>query len=144
MPEDESEEKVVDSSETTHMQLLDLLVPGQPYRPRRRFDNIDTDKPIKHISDTVDNIKDSVAETISCCKHSVADSISCCKHSVGDTISCCKHSISDTLTSAVPFQGTTGSGGDASTLIWAIIAVLIVLAICLWFALSYHRRLSVR
>ena len=100
------------------MQLLDLIIPGQPYRRHRH--RWDDDELVSTVKDSVSDIKDTVSDTINVAKDSLVDSLS----------------------SAAPLQGSINSGSDASTLIWAIVAVLVVLGICLWFALSYRRRFS--
>jgi len=111
------------------MQLLDLIVPGQPRHPRIYP---------HRVGDKIKDAGDKVNDSISQLKDSVADTISVAK----DSISAGKDCIADSLSAASPLQGGANSGDDASMLLWAIVAVAAVLAICLWFALSYRRRLG--
>jgi hypothetical protein len=49
--------------------------------------------------------------------------------------------VTDTLNAGQAYIGNVGSGGDdASTMLWAIFAVLFALSLCLWFVWSYRKR----
>lgn len=60
----------------------------------------------------------------------------------GTTDSVSSGSATDTLDASQAFIGHVGSGGDdASTMIWAILAVIAALALCFLFVRSYRHSL---
>ncbi len=89
--------------------VLDVIIPGQPYRPHRRPDLIeeiiDTIKP-QEITDTV-AVDDTVTDTISSAQ-------------------------------AMAANAGTG-GDDNTILMWSIFAVLFALAMCLYFVYKYRK-----
>lgn len=53
--------------------------------------------------------------------------------------------VTDTINSGLGILPNTGSGSDDFTiLIWAVIVVFFALLVCLYFVLSYRRKLGVR
>lgn len=49
--------------------------------------------------------------------------------------------VTDTLNQAQAIAAN-GGGDDATLILWAVVAVLFVLAMCLYFVYAYRRRLS--
>ena len=97
-------------------QLLDIAYPGRPRRPRIRIDDV-IGEPKKELNESIQNVKDSLNDSIQCVKDSV-DSVS--------------------SANVIPGNGSVG-GDDMSMLMWAIIIVLAVLAMCLYFVYSYRK-----
>lgn len=61
---------------------------------------------------------------------------------VRDTVECVKDSLSDSISvdSVASANVVPGAGGDdASMLMWAVLVVLAVLAMCLYFVYSYRK-----
>ena len=98
-------------------QFLDIAYPGRPRHPRIRLDDA-IGEPKKVLKDTIQNAKDSLNDSIQCVKDS-ADSVS--------------------SANVIPGNGSAG-GDDMSMLIWSIIIVLAVLAMCLYFVYSYRKQ----
>ncbi len=99
------------------MQLLDLIIPGQPYhpRPRQGFGEI-----IRPTVDTV-TLQPESTDTLT-----------------SDTL------VSDTTNVMQGLVNGTGTGGDESSMmLWAAIVVLCALSLCVYFAYSYRHRLHV-
>lgn len=101
-------------------QLLDIapVYPGRrlPRIRRQEVEHI-IEQPRKLIKDSVENVKDSLNDSIQCVKDSV-DSVS--------------------SANVIPTNGNTG-GDDMTMLMWSIIVVLAVLAMCLYFVYSYRK-----
>ncbi len=114
------------------MTLLDIIVPGQPYRPRIRRDDhviikdIDGDKVVDSVTDLPVNGKEVVDSVVN-----IPDS-----SAVSDTVN------SSELAPSLMNNLGVGGGDDTSILWWAIVAVLFALAVCFYFVLMYRRMLS--
>lgn len=114
------------------MQLLDVISPER-IRPRVKLDTIQSKieviKP-KKLVDTLSNHQ-------GCCEN-MADS--CCANGHG-----CSHAADTVSASTNGMIDVIGNGGGgSSTLIWAVIAVLFALALCIYFVSLYRKRLAVR
>ena len=100
-------------------QLLDVISPGSYRRPRVKLDEVQSK--IEQIKPK--KVVDTLANHHGCCDN-VADS--CCSHG---SDSCCSHAADSVSASANGMMDFIGNGGGgSSTLIWAIVAVLIALA----------------
>ena len=111
-------------------QLLDIISPGSYRRPRVKLDTIqsriETIRP-KKVIDTLANHHGNCENMAdSCCSQGNG---SCCSHAA-DTVSASTNGMMD-------FLGN--GGGGSSTLIWAVVAVLIALAMCFYFISVYRK-----
>ena len=114
------------------MTILDLIVPGQPYRPRRHRWDIDTvvqsGEDIK-AADSVNSLPSGGQEVVD-----TVNAIPANTDAVADSVN------SSQL--APSLMDRLGGGDDSSVLLWAIVAVLFALAICLYFVYTYRRMLK--
>lgn len=101
------------------MQLLDIIVPGQEYRPNRPY----IGRPIQtEPVNAVDTITNNTVPVDSVSPDTLAT----------DTV--------NTLQSMVNGAGT--GSDDSSMLLWTAIVVLGALALCFYFAYTYRRKLG--
>ena len=101
------------------MQLLDVISPGQPYRPHKHLIGIVKEaEPVN----AVDTITNNTVPTDSLTPDTLAT----------DTV--------NTLQGMVNGAGT--GGDDSSMLLWTAFVVLGALALCFYFAYTYRRRLG--
>ena len=101
------------------MHLLDVLLPGEE-RIRR---------PIRPV---IEKIKDTLIQ-----KTDVVDTAS----AQSDTLTTTPDAT-DTVTSAQHLACGLTSGGDSSSTLWTVILVGCALALCLYFAFAYRRRMA--
>ena len=95
------------------MYLLDII-PDFPHRPVRPV------RPIKTLPDTIVNSPDTVKAPAE----------------IPDTVA-----QPDTVQAVQNWLGG-GAGDDTSMLLWGALIVVAALALCLWLARSYRRRLA--
>lgn len=101
------------------MQLLDVIVPGEPYRPHKNM--IGLVKETEPVN-AVDTLTNNAIPT---------DSMS------SDTLA------TDTVNTLQGMVNGAGTGGDdSSMLLWTALVVLGALALCLYFVYTYRRRLG--
>lgn len=115
------------------MTLLDVIVPGQPYRPRirRHFDDSIV-SPVNN-GNAVDSVANVPADSMT-----VVDSANC----VPANADAVADSVNSSQLAPSLLDQIGGGGDDSSILLWAIVAVIFALAACLYFVFSYRRMLA--
>ena len=104
------------------MQLLDVIVPGEPYHPHKHF--IGVVKETEPVN-AVDTFTNNTIPTDSVSPDTLAT----------DTV--------NTLQGMVNGAGTGTGGDDSSMLLWTAIVVVGALALCFYFAYTYRRKLGI-
>lgn len=98
------------------MYLLDII-PDFPHRPVR---------PLKTQPDTIINAPDTVTVP----------------EGIPDTVVVDPKQVPDTAKAVMDWVGGSG-GDDSSMLFWGALVVVVALALCLWLALNYRRRMTI-
>lgn len=118
------------------MNFLDVIVPGQPYRPHRPIIR-------PNLPDTAQLPDSSVHDTVVRKHGEVVDTLLKTKKEVIDTLEQGKEKVLDTISSAHNSLMDTGDGGaSSSTLLWSIIATLVALAFCFYLVRAYRHRMT--
>ena len=118
------------------MNFLDVIIPGQPYKPHRPIIR-------PNLPDTAHLPDSSVHDTVLRKHGEVVDTLLKTKKEVIDTLEQGKEKVLDTISSAHSSLMDMGDGGaSSSTLFWSIIATLIALAFCFYLVHAYRHRMA--